>query len=110
MHLYESFFPTTFQCTAYPAVRLENLTGYKVTGRISYAWCKSRDYDVQPAGVVLDTRGACLLKHITAFVLKDNKKIEARGYRSSGTAYSQFEIIKTASDDFCIQRVGTNQC
>lgn len=111
MFFIRCFYIKNFQCTAYPDVKLENTLAYEVEGHISYAWCRGRDYDVQAAGTVTDYRGACLLTLISGYVLKDNRrKIKATPYWSSGTGYSQFEIIETAPEKFCIQRVSTYEC
>lgn len=98
--------------SAYPDTRVDNLVpGWHASGRISYAWCKARDFELDYLEHVLDPRGACLLIRITAIMIKDGQHIRAKDYVSSGTAYATFEIVTWPSGEkpFCVRRVGT-QC
>lgn len=96
--------------SSYPAVRVDNLVpGWRASGRISYAWCKGRDFELGPGDHVLDSRGACLLIRITAVMKKDDQIIRTSDYVSSGTAYATFEIVPSGEQKFCVRRVG-QQC
>lgn len=96
--------------SAYPPVRVDHLVpGWKASGRISYAWCNARDFQLEHGEHVLDRRGACLLIRITAVMTKDDQSIRASDYVSSGTAFATFEIVPWPSGEkpFCVRRVGT---
>lgn len=96
--------------SSYPAVRVDNLVpGWHASGRISYAWCKGRDFELEYGEHVLDSRGACLLLRITAVMKKDGQNIRTSDYSSSGTAYATFEIVPSGETSFCVRRVG-QQC
>lgn len=100
-----SFYPYTH---SYPDVRIDNLvSGWKVKGRTSYAGCSSGNFELEFGESFSEYRGACLLTYITAILLKEDEYIRADPYWSSGTAYSQFEIVQQGSR-YCVRRVGTN--
>lgn len=93
----------------YPDVRIDNLvSGYSASGRTSYAWCASGDFNIASGDSYVESRGLCLLSGIEAIMKNGTHNIRAQGYRSSGTAYSQFEIVAMGIDHFKVRRVGTS--
>lgn len=104
--LFASLFVSSF---AYPDVRIDfSVPGWSATGRTIYAACRQGQFDITYGNYHVEWRGECLLTEIQADVHGDGKTIRARPYKSSGTGYSQFEIVREDGDDFCIRRVGTS--
>ena len=97
----------------YPLVRITNSTNYFAYGKIVYrsTWCSDDYYTVFPhTSWEAKRRGACLVTRIWAGLRDtpagDNR--EATPYTSSGTSYSQFEIIQTSDNPlaFAVVRRG----
>lgn len=95
-------------CGFYPDVRIDHrVPGWKARGRVSYLLCSSRDFELEYGQTFRESRGLCLLTMITAVMYNGKESIRTDpDYTSSGTAYSQYEIVAGGSK-FCIQRVGT---
>lgn len=94
---------------AYPDLTIDfNIPGWLASGRTSYAGCRSGDFEVGNGTTHTEWRGGCLLTEIQAVVYRDGRSVRARPYQSSGTGYSQFEIVPDGGDNFCIRRVGTS--
>lgn len=94
----------------YPEVRVDQrVPGWKANGRVSYAACRTGNFEIYFGETFNEFRGGCLLTDIEAVMFKDDRSVRARPYSSSGTAYSQFEIVQEGPEDFCIRRIGT-QC
>jgi len=84
--------PTAF----YPLVSVSNSVEYIVSGTVHYSsWlCSDDDFDITPnTAWAASSRGACLIKEITATVTTPDGDIDATPYTSSGTSYSQFAVI-----------------
>lgn len=96
---------------AYPNLRLDQLVAnWTVSGTTSYALCRSGRFDDLKYGeYFLEYRGACLLTQISAVMhnLEGNKAVRASSYTSTGTGYSQFEIVEGGPTGFCVRRLGT---
>lgn len=91
---------------SYPDVRIDHLVpGYKASGRTSYALCHSGDYELEFGKSHMEWRGICLLTEITAILKNETHNIRAKSYLSSGTSYSQFEIVQIGTDEFEVRRV-----
>ncbi|XP_031633713.1 uncharacterized protein LOC116347293 [Contarinia nasturtii] len=89
----------------YPNVRIENrATGYRAKGRVSYPGCSSDDYELQYGENTDIWRAGCLITQITAVLWKGENNTRATSYISSGTSYSQFEIVPVGNG-FVVQRV-----
>lgn len=95
----------------YPDVRVDQLIpGWTAKGRTSYASCRSGNFELEFGQSFYEYRGWCLVTGITAVLYKNNEAIRARSYWSSGTGYSQFEIVAERQNDtnsFCVRRVDT---
>lgn len=95
---------------AYPDVRVENkVYGWTASVRTSYAWCSSGNFKINFGEYFLEYRGWCLLTEVAATMYQGNKAVDACSYTSSGTGYSQFEIVEGGPTGFCVRRVDT-QC
>lgn len=93
---------------AYPDLRVDNrVAGWKANGRATYAACRTGDFELYFGETFTEFRGGCLLTDVEATLFKGDRSIRARPYSSSGTAFSQFEIVDEGNDNFCIRRVGT---
>ena len=97
----------------YPLVRITNSTNYVAYGHVVYLgqWCRDDLYTVFPNTSWQATgRGACLVKRIWADLRHTpaGDPLEATPYTSSGTSYSQFEIIQTSNNPlaFAVVRRG----
>lgn len=93
---------------SYPLVKVFNSTGYEVRGEVVYVsyLCSDDKYSLEPdAQWTALNRGVCLLKRITAEVITDEGVFQAIPYESSGTAYSNFAVIKTGSKSFVVTRI-----
>lgn len=58
---------------------------------------------------IIEPRGWCLLTEVAATMYQGDKAVDACSYISSGTGYSQFEIVEGGSKRFCVKCVDT-QC
>lgn len=96
----------------YPQVRIDQrIPGWSATGRINLAACRSRDFHLEYGQTHTESRGWCLLTSINALLVRGNKTVRARPYKSSGTAYAQFEIVQERPNDtssICVRRINTN--
>lgn len=93
---------------AYPDVRVENkVHGWIAAVRTSYAWCSSGNFVIKFGDYILEPRGWCLLTEVAATMYQGDKAVDACSYTSSGTGYSQFEIVEEGSKGFCVKRVDT---
>lgn len=103
--LIASLLASTF---AYPDLRVDNrVSGWKANGRATYAACRTGDFELYFGETFTEFRGGCLLTDVEATLFKDGRSVRARPYYSSGTAYSQYEIVDEGNENFCIRRVGT---
>jgi hypothetical protein len=78
---------------SYPLVKISNSTGHNATGKVVYSsWvCSNDDYSAGAGGSwTASSRGVCLVTEITAFI----DGVWAKPYKSIGTSYSQFAIVK----------------
>lgn len=93
---------------AYPDVRVENkIPGWVASVRTSYAWCSSGNFKIKYGEYILEPRGWCLLTEVAATMYQGDQAINACSYISSGTGYSQFEIVEGGLKGFCVRRVDT---
>ena len=102
----------------YPNVKITNNTAYIAQGDVIYAsaFCKNDSYSI-PSGQIWEakSRGVCLVTKIVAILIIDNeddvekaedrKFVKAKDYTSSGTSYSNFEIVGTESEGFEVRRI-----
>lgn len=93
---------------AYPNTRIDQrIPGWKANGRVTYAGCRPGDYTVNFGDTHTEWRGACLITEVSATLFKDGQSVRAKPYWSSGTSYSQYEIVDDPKHGFCVRRVGT---
>lgn len=71
---------------------------------MSYPGCASDNFNIQYGEYTDIWRGGCLITQISAVVWQDDKNYRARSYHSSGTSYSQFEIVQVGNG-FEVNRV-----
>lgn len=103
--LIASLFASTF---AYPDTRIDQrIPGWKANGRVTYAACRPGDYQIDFGDTHTEWRGACLITEVSAVMTKDGQSKRARPYWSSGTSYSQYEIVDDPKWGFCVRRVGS---
>lgn len=101
---------TTVPTLYYPDVRVINLVrDWKASGQVVYSACKTGSYDDLEFGEYFtEWRGGCLIRQVNAKLYNGNLSVHAATYWSSGTSYSQFEIVRWGTgDSFCVRRVGT---
>lgn len=98
---------------AYPLVRITNSTKYVAYGSVEYLShnCSSDRFDAFPhTSWQARSRGICLVTKIWAGLLDTpaGHHQDATPYTSSGTSYSQFEIIQTSDNPlaFAVVRRG----
>lgn len=103
------FFAVLTGTFSYPDVRVDQrVYGWIASGTVHYIGCRNVDFDLEFPKHFEIYRGACLIKEISALMIKGNQTIWASSYRSSGTGYAQFEIVRWGNgDNFCVRRVGT---
>ncbi len=90
----------------YPLVKIVNSTNFVVNGHVRYAACSSDSFTIAPYTTwTAKSRGLCLLTKIEGdMTLAGEKKVKIKEYKSSGTSYSQYVIIQTASEMFEVTR------
>lgn len=82
---------------AHPLVKISDSTEHGATGRVEYLsfLCGDDDYSVTPGSTWRATsRGLCLVTEIGAEVNTPNGVVQAKPYTSSGTSYSQYNIVQ----------------
>jgi len=85
---------------SYPSVFLSNHTGYPVTGRVVYRWCRDDDYSVAPKSYWQGPpRGLCLITQVTATVKLPNRNVEAAAFTSGGSGMGNFYVTPTGAPD-----------
>lgn len=90
---------------AYDLANIVNSTNYNARGTVSYAACRSDDYNVTPnTRWYANSRGACLLTKVTAIVKTPGGEVEATSYTSSGTSYASFAVISVGDNVFEVTR------
>lgn len=92
----------------YPRVTVQNRTKYYVTsGSVLYVDCRTdRIGRTAPEATWRGpTRGLCLLTQVLAYVSVRGASIRAKEYRSSGTSFSRFAVIKTGHYQFQVIRI-----
>ncbi len=97
--------------TAYPKVNIKNSTPFSVQGKVSYnsGLCKDDNYGMGPwKEWTANSRGACLVKQITASISTPQGAKAAKAYTSSGTSYSQFVIVQTKENPLEFQVIRRN--
>lgn len=82
--------------SAYPKVKITNLTKWVASGEVDYAACKNDKFSgLQPGGTWIGPyRGACLIRWVSAN-LSGGPGVNQ--YTSSGTGYSEFFISPSGS-------------
>lgn len=90
----------------YAPIILVNSTPYHADGDISYAACRHDSYSVHPWETSKEySRGACLLKKISAQLRVGSTDIEAQPYTSSGTSFGgKFIIVQLRPNEFAVTR------
>ena len=96
---------------AYPKVHIVNSTNFSVKGKVEICilpFSSDDNYaDRLPSGSwTAGSRGVCLLTEVSAAVHTPGQDSKATPYESSGTSYSQFAVLQTASrkihhDPYC---------
>lgn len=93
---------------AYPDLRVDQLVrGWRASVRTSYAGCGSGNFELNFGEYFIEYRGWCLLTEIAVKMYNDTVGVDAWPYTSSGTGYSQFEIVSGSHKGFCVRRVDT---
>lgn len=65
------------------------------SGKVVYSFCATGNFEnLKYKEYFTDWRGACLIREVSATVVKGNQSIHAASYWSSGTGYSNFEIVR----------------
>lgn len=94
--------------SSYPDVKVVNRVPGTVTGHVYYMVCPSTKFELAPGQEITDYRGICLITSIYADVKKDGQTVNVYPYKSSGTSFSQFEIVEWPErNSYCARRVGT---
>lgn len=96
---------------AYPDARIDQrIPGWTANGRVTYAFCRPGDFTIDFSETHTEWRGACLITEVSATLFKDDgqgESVRAKPYYSSGTSFSQYEIVNDPNLGFCVRRVGT---
>lgn len=109
-NFYSRIFSVFFASSiAYQDVRIENkVHGWIASAQTAYAGCSPGNFVIKPDEHISEPRGWCLLTKISAAMFKGDEVVYACSYTSSGTGYSQFQIVEEGPNRFCVVRVGTD--
>lgn len=104
------FFAVLTGTFSYPDVRIDQrVLGWSASGTVHYIGCSNDDFELEFPKHFEHYRGACLIKEISALMIKGDQTIWASPFWSSGTGYAQFEIVRCGNgDNFCVQIVGSS--
>lgn len=95
--------------SAYQDVRITNkVPGWTASVQTTYPGCSSGNFVIRPNEHISEYRGWCLLTKITATMYQGDQVVYACSYTSSGTGYSQFDIVEEGPNRFCVLHVGTD--